>query len=344
MKKLSLLLAILTAALTLGCQNGAGGDTQLPVRMHEAPEGVINGGGGKGVKCGSIVTTLDLWEAVNVHRLTLQPALSSLDEELIRFSYRYIQQTQPQWSDPTPQNDQAFLSAIKTEIFGRQVFISPGKRLSFTNDATLPALPSNCEFVQIAIYANDGKIYFDSEYWSLLNPQAQASLAFHELAYLQSRTFGHLNSDEARSVVGRIFSTLPVDPNFPDLRGKRYAWCGAGGGDNAAEVFEIYFNEEVQGGISGLGVYFSALNGEYMLTKTSGFLPRLTLSQVSVGDFPATHIQIYNPVRDETLNFEMGLGAYPGSVKLSDLSPFVRAWKPGEAVPVESWALCREEM
>jgi hypothetical protein len=298
-------------------------------------KGVINGGGGKGVKCGTTVTTLDLWEAVNVHGLTLKPELSTLNQEFLQGAYAYSDLTNEKPLDRTPQMEAMILKSIQEEILDRQVYITSGTRLPATADATLPKLPTGCEFVQIAIYADDGKIYFDREYSDALALQAFSSLVLHEFAYLKSRRYGNFNSDEARRVIGKIFSTAKLEPNFPDLRGRKYVACGAGGGSNGGEIFEIVFNEETQNGILGLGVYFAAVKNEYMLTKTYGFLPGATLAQIASKNFPTQQIQIENRERKTILSFEIGVHTNHGRPMA-----FVRAWAPGEALPAESWSIC----
>lgn len=329
MKNYLMSLGVGLFLLTACQQHSANKPSSAPLKPQTSQDGVISGGGGKGVKCGDQVTTLDLWEAVEIHGLQLEMELGNLDNELIYHAYGYLKQTQPDWNKLMNVSSQEILAAVKKEIFDKQMFIPQGQRLSFTNDATLPVLKPGCEFIQIAVYADDGKIYFDREYWELLKPQAQASLIFHELAYLVSRRFGTLNSDEARTVIGKIFSTSAIIPNFPDSNGRR-AWCGAGGGQNRAETFEIYFYEEIQNGVSGVGAYFFALKNEYMLTQTYGFLPNVSLDQIGRGQFPSLQIPIRNTTRKTSMTFEIGRGR----------SPFVRAWKSGDAVPVESWAVC----
>ncbi len=328
----------LLALLLLSCGGSPknSGESQFQ-RTPLKSEGTSNGGGGKGVKCGSSVTTLDLWEAVHISRLKLKPEQSSLDQEIIDGALAYVKQTQPYWT--TPVTDQQILDRVKAAFFDRQVFIAEGRRLAFTQDATLPSLPIGCEFVQIAIYVDDGKIYTDREYWNQMSDQAKASLVYHEIAYLRSREFQKtplkFNSDEARGVIGRIYSTLPIEPNFPDFRGKNAVWCGAGGGSNGAAVFETYLVEESRGGVAGVAIYFFALNGEYMLTKTEGFLAGDTVQPYADRTFPGRSIKISNVTRGTIQTFEIAMMRTQDGV-------FPYMWIRGQdgTAPQPSYAVC----
>lgn len=126
--------------------------------------GGVDGGGGVGVVCGNHVSTLDLFEAKS-RGVVLQKVNGDLDENLKFFGAKVSIHfaSGPARTDPP----EIMLDKINHNIISKFRDIPEGSYLKFFNDATLPVLPADCRFVQLAFYDDDKDIlYRDLKYWS----------------------------------------------------------------------------------------------------------------------------------------------------------------------------------
>lgn len=253
--------------------------------------GGVDGGGGTGVMCGDQVSTLDLFEAQS-SGLDLQTVSDDLDENIKYFgakvSLHFALESGPA-DIPTPgiQSRADFmLKVMKKEIVSKFRDIPDNQRLAFFSDATLPSLPTNCHFVQLAYY-DDGTntLYRDPRYWSKMDVRNQTALIIHEYVYRRARRFKIKNSDETRKLIGHFFSLQPLEPLLSPLWNlKDNLWCTFGS-PGRTDLFEFYGKEETRGGQLGVAFYFDLFKNIFLTTRMSAFFPGYTLDQFTGGHF-----------------------------------------------------------
>ncbi len=192
-------------------------NTAKPIES-ETPrlEGVINGGGGKGVLCTingqKKLEVLDIYEGRNIYNLTY-PILKNDKESFKYFSEKLTRH----FSDGTTKtNNNITNEDIDTfGNFSKVKFTKKGQKLKQTNDAFAPYMEENCEEVQIAIYYNESSLLIDKELWDMLDPLNKNALIVHEFLYLKFRTeHDQVTSIDTRKLVGYIFSNEGIDPIF----------------------------------------------------------------------------------------------------------------------------------
>lgn len=295
-----LLISFFIVASYQACQKASPG---LSAASSSAPltfemQGGVDGGGGKGVQCGQQVMTLDLFEAKQ-NGLSFVNSRSTLEDNLIFFGIqlaRHFAENRSDFStDPIePSVATVLLETLQREILGKFEDIPRDHYLPSTQDATIPILPSGCAMVQIVIYHKDGTLYRDRNLWDRLSLNDQTALILHEWIYYRARTYGALNSDESRKLVGQIFSGTE-QPLFEPLWGKsRRLLCLAGIQGSDQEIFEFLVVDDTQQNINGLHFAFKALKNQYVTSRTSGFLTGastadLTNLNLKTASFPVTN-------------------------------------------------------
>jgi hypothetical protein len=331
-----LLLALFAFQVSCG-KNAISGEGSSPVikpNIHSSDAGGVDGGGGKGVLCGNHLETLDLYEA-RANHLEIPNDYQDLDANLKKFGKRmaeYFSESSREFSD-------ADFEDKLPQIFDQQVTqhfkdIPIGTRLPPTDDATIPDLSDKCSIVQIAIYSTDGTIYRDSEYWSKLQAIEQAALIIHEAIYHDAKQYGVLKSDESRKAVGMIFSDEPKLPLLsPIWNANSKFWCGAGIKGTSQEIYELYGVDEVQNGVSGLALYFKAFKSIYVTSRTSTFLPGLSVAQFMNHSAPSTQANAENLSTGQNWIFELS--------RDSNSKYTFRAYSQGSMPPPYSNSLCQ---
>lgn len=286
-----LLLAVLT-----GCKT----DT---VAVPKAPhEGVGSSGGGIGVICGDTVRTLDLYEATEVHGLTLLPGATTTDGAVLAVSKRLIRYL----SSDRPQTDEELLAEIRKEVFGRFREVAPGS-LALSQDATLPPLQPGCRFAQIALYEDERDvIWIDPSLWGRLDPLNQASLVLHESAYKLARQFKAKTSDETRRIVGLMASTTEIEPIYAGLDGREAILCStySAGDTLGPEGYWVTFFDDQEAGVAGLRVYATVLDGTFLLSRTTAFVPGASMANALIDGFPAMSLELRQPLIDREWHLE----------------------------------------
>ena len=183
----------------------------ISVTVFAAEGGSMGGGGGKGVLCGEKLEALDLYEAREVLHLKEAPRKSNLEEELNFASDQLYQilfeEEKADGFEPHPAlKKMKWMSPwILTQIKFTE------KVLPFTDDATLPMLPQDCKFVQIAVFSRQPFYVKINPYlWSKLDTRNQAAILAHEQYFFGMNVFkdygAKLNSDRTRRLISKAFS------------------------------------------------------------------------------------------------------------------------------------------
>jgi len=299
--------------------------------------GSIQSGGGKGILCGSTLATLDLFEA-RQRGLGILPGSGDFEADIGSFgaeTYKHIADSNAGFD--SPQLAEMLRKEMHDSIISHFRSIPKGQRLPLTGDATLPPLPDNCSAVQIAIYAENGSIYLDADYWSMLPPIERVALVVHEWIYYRARQYGGaLNSDESRRVLGLIFSGKNPEPLLsPIWNADHIAWCMAGTKGTDRENYEFYAIDETQGNRSGVGIYFKEFKSSYLTSRVSVFLPGMTLEKLVSNRFSNTFGTATNHLFGKEWVFEMAPG-YDSTTNIE-----LRAYVIGENPPPLSLGFCQ---
>lgn len=239
--------------------------------------GAVSGGGGRGVVCrdqaGVIRSAqlLDLFEAERIFNLRLQPEKPSFEEEIesallkINLGGHQIQITQYD---------------VETNFNRRVQFVGDDLVLQPIDDSFEPIVPKDCKIEQVANYHQSGRLFIKEEIWKAFSSLNKAALVIHELAYLQARTRGQLQSSYyVRQFVGYMFSTnklssyrMPVPESGSDL-----LYCvnrDANSGLNLSYEFYLFPvkctdpNLEPPKGYGCHRVVFSYLSGQIVYDQT----------------------------------------------------------------------------
>jgi len=243
--------------------------------------GTRDGGGGKGVLCGNQVSTLDLFEARHSGLIPIERS-NDLNENLKLFGMELAKHFTDSASDlQNPDYPELILKEMQQSIIEKFNDIPKGTRLQPTSDATMPNIPVECSFVQIAVYDDQAqKIFLDREYWDQMSVLDQSALILHEWIYRRARLSGSVTSDETRKVIGQIFSGYNPEPLLsPIWNANKKIWCGAGIEGTDQEVFEFFGVDETRNGKSGTALYFRVFKGITLTSRISAFIPNLSLDQ-----------------------------------------------------------------
>ncbi len=305
-------------------------------------QGGVDSGGGKGVRCGKKVTTLDLFEARSRGLIPLEKT-DTLEGHLRFFGLelvKHFSESGKEFKDP--QFSQVIYQELKTSILDRFQDIPRNTRLPMTADANLKIqIPEGCQLVQIAVMVKSGTIYRDTQYWSEMDPLEQSALVQHEFIYKRARQYQALYSDESRAVVGMIFSGNNPDPMFSPLWStSKKIWCGAGRQNTSEEIFEFYGIDETHidssgNRNSGVRILYRGMKNIYMTSKTSVFFPGLTIEKILTGDFSTMGSIAKNSILNKKWLVEIAPdSSYPGSI-------LTRAFEENRLVTPMSKGFCK---
>jgi len=194
----SIAILILTATLTFGGLN--------------VYAGVSTSGGGIGVLCkvptAQKLQLLDFYEAPFKQQELIQ-STGTFDGDYSIGLQRLRSLVGD--SRPVTQDD---IIEIQANFKKNTEFTS--KNLMPTGDAgPTPSLPSNCHYVQIAVYHDfNDKLLVNKELWDQLDSLNQAALLTHEAIYKMQRVAFFADSYQARSLVRELFLK-----NGPTIKG-----------------------------------------------------------------------------------------------------------------------------
>ncbi len=220
---------IILAALSLltACSK----ETKIIERVPDSPlkqgnaepvfQGVINGGGGKGVLCNKdgtqTVELLDLYEAREIYEIHDQKNFDTLDQGIDFLAYEMAKKF---WTPITvlPYVSKENVKKTLKHFIEDIKFIEGGKRLKLTDDSYDPLLDENCKVVQLALFYDESKLLVDKGYWDLLSPTGKTALVAHELFYLLDRANNNNNSMRTRKLVGYILSERGIGSMYGFLK------------------------------------------------------------------------------------------------------------------------------
>jgi hypothetical protein len=290
MKTLVSSILILLSICQTACSDSSTKNGTAPDPSVMKLEGVVNGGGGKGVQCGNTVRLLDLYEGEL--RGYPQPVSSgNFDQDLRKYIYKLNRQISMPGSD-VENIDQAI--ATTYAMLQKVIDIPNGEKLEFTNDATLPEIPTNCHFVQIATniveYPQgpnspiEPKVYRDKDLWNRLPVIDQVALINHEYLYWLARFTGkETSSDDTRFLISRMFSGLETYEMFTPIWNASPTYlCVFNSGDG--HFFNFLAAPESRNGVQGTGIYFSIIKDIWISSRSSAFIPDLKPVQFIVPD------------------------------------------------------------
>jgi hypothetical protein len=255
-----------------------------------ASRGGMEGGGGKGVRCGNVVSLLDLYEG----QLAGYPApitSGGFDQDLRTYIFKISRQLSTPGIDV---NAPGYLDKVMSKTYGLlgQVNDIPnGQTLTFTNDATLPKIPADCSFVQVAVNivseSNSGVdivVYRDKVLWELMPEIDRVALIIHEYTYWMTRIFGETSSDDTRKLVARMFSGLETYEMFSPIWNAAPIISCWGNNSSGTQSWEIFAAQEADHGVSGVGFYFRSITGKFKTSRTHAFFAGLKPNDLLAGN------------------------------------------------------------
>lgn len=296
--------------------------------------GTKDGGGGKGVSCGSNLRVLDLYEAEEVDHLPMGGSLGDLTANLMHYgavTYRHFSETELDVTNPNVQKE-AYEELDK--LRQKFQFIPKGTRLPVSKDATVKPLPRGCKLVQIAFLKDEHTVLIDPEYWDRLNALDQSALILHEYLYMSYKFEGGARtSDATRKAVGLIYSADDKSAVLAAMwNAKSSIFCGAGG-VNYAGIFQVYLIDAEENGIKGIRLLFFQVNDAVMIAPTTVFIPTLSLQKVMSGVNFSSDIVV--PQTKQKTHFEFTTTSSYQGTSLS-----IRAWAKGSRRPTGSPGFC----
>ena len=306
-------------------------------------EGTVDGGGGKGVLCGSRLVTLDRFEAERNFGSAVRLDSETVDEALIAIGDRFAKHTGTQDTVPMNQWTQGskvrLLKQWKNSIGVRLRPIPAGARLVDTTDATLPKLPATCSFVQLAIYEKDGTIKYDTDYWARLEPIDIAVLYAHEYFYAEFRKNGYKTSDETRAMISQLLANK-LKPMFQDLWSKPDFLNCDGGGSIPGTSFEVFLSDS-NAGSPVLSLYFRRLGDTVVYTETHGEMLGLTTEDfLNPKNWLSSQFTVREAVFGTPWLIEIQLNPM-GTSPAGHKEILFRAYRSGEPAPQLVPMLCR---
>ena len=273
-------------------------ETQVTVQngttaTHSEAGGVINGGGGKGVRCTkngkTTVEVLDLYEAKSIYNLSIKDFGSNEEtakEKLAEVLARHF------WN-PYSVEMAEFTKAMKQtfiqEFFNNIRFIDEGKTLRLTNDSFEPTIENGCEPVQVAMYYDESVLLIDKALWTKMDWTNKMGLIAHEALYFLARQSGTKNSMTTRKLVGMLFSEAGVTPIADGLPTdtKKFLNCHLTAAGFSKGYFNMYSSKNAAGE-NGLQLIFFDLGNEGSLFRTSSFIENLSFLQLQNPKFASS--------------------------------------------------------
>jgi hypothetical protein len=254
-----------------------------------ATAGVGSSGGGKGVLCGGNLRVLDLYEAEEIYHLPSGTIYESLDASLKDYGVKagaYQDAATINPNDPTLQA--TVLASVQSEFFNLISDVPVGTSIPPTTDATLPSIPSSCNFVQIILYDDSTNvIHRNPTLWSNLSIRDQTALILHELIYKEGREdFGATTSDDVRRLVGVLMSATPPDPMYEGYFNNKVLSCvfAKYGQNDPSSQLDMY--DDTVNGVKGITLQAMTLHGDYNWGKTHFFIPNISTDSIAVNELP----------------------------------------------------------
>jgi len=256
-------------------------------RLGFARIGGIDSGGGKGVRCGSHVQTLDLFEARQLG-LSMKRSAGVFESDLKYFgtiAAIYLGTSAP--IDDIESFSEVTLNTLKQQVVDKFSDIEPGTVLPPTSDATVDRtlIPVDCEIVQIAIFDDRRDVVFRD----------------------RARRNGVLNSDEIRSVVGKLFLLKPIEPIFlPVWKAATVLSCNIPFVDEAdlpnSSIF--YLLDQGDENHPSVGVHVQSVGSYYVSARTVGTIAGTSVSRF-FSESVETQITITNSITGATWDMEV---------------------------------------
>lgn len=194
-------------------------------------QGTINGGGGVGLRCGSKLEMLDLFEA-RKEGLTFPYTLNSAAEtaKLVaeKFAYHFWNPESISVQKMSDFYDQMMLLPIlegrpfKNPATGKMEDVQFVESLPLSNDFGRYQIPAGCQLEQIAFFSDaNTQLSIVMSAWEQLDLLSKAVLVTHELVYMFDRRNGlgtlrpgthSPSSESSRRFVGQLLSkeSLPT--------------------------------------------------------------------------------------------------------------------------------------
>ncbi len=253
-------------------------------------EGVVNGGGGKGVLCQKDgqphLEVLDIHEGRYVYGLTY-PEYASL-EAAYRHHFNLEGKGEPRVVEEMIQN---YNKLVKTTFR----FLPHGYRLKDTQDSLEPFVLLGCEVVQIAVFYNEEIALVDGELWEMLSPLNQLALTLHEFHYARKRSRSSVeDSRSTRRLVAYGLSTEFVGTLDLDLDYDReYLSCISGKPTDPGKAIpstEFLFQSDKEDSRK-THVYFTEFNGIPVYYNTSGTIDK-SLEEIMGDDRSWTSLRL----------------------------------------------------
>lgn len=217
-----------------------------------AASGTRDGGGGIGVTCRSgtsfNVQILDFYESENLRHLQPLPTRSNVTLEILERLKRIALLNSNPIDGSWKPSEQVAVHIVNNFLKQAQF---TNETLALTDDATKPLLLPHCQFVQIAVYAPNNKIWVNSSLWNKLDIRSQAGLILHEFFYHSRREAGEKTSDSARKYIGDLFSVSKMQAKYFDMPKTDINWCVTEGAASDKNVISFY-------------VYYSFLERRYI--------------------------------------------------------------------------------
>jgi len=296
-RKLSVLF--FSSYLCLACSDKT---TQDPLDNPKVPgavteikslQGVVNGGGGKGVICHqndkSQLEVLDIYEAKTLYNLKLsafkKDPYFSKDLGLFVSSlyYKHFLKSGELSEGLSKKRIESFNSKKVQPLLNSIKYTEPDQKLNQTNDALEPLLGQNCETVQLAVYYDESILLIDKKLWEELDFLNKAALILHELVYFQARIFGEVNSVKTRKVVGHLFTESRITPVLKGQVGAAASICYLKEENGVISVNEpaLFIDNAEEQGVKGVKVSIGpALADDFILFRKSGFIPHILVVDV----------------------------------------------------------------
>lgn len=298
---LTLIMIVLTACDKTVTNIVPGTNTSTPQSEVSTPNGslqadsggVINGGGGTGVRClkdgKQTVEVLDLYEAKSIYNLSMMDFGTSEEEakdKLAQILARHF------WNPYTIEMEKYanYLKQTYLQEFLNNIrFIDAGKKLRPTKDAYDPVLETGCEPVQVAVYYDESVLLVDKALWDQMDWTNKMGLLAHEALYFLARQSGTTNSMSTRKLVGMLFSTKgakPIEEGVPAELNKSLGCEITSGGFSKGRFF--MYKSQLSSGEKGLELVFRDLGNDGSLFKTSSFIQDLSFAQLQFPKFTGT--------------------------------------------------------
>lgn len=175
-----------------------------------------DGNGGYGLECNGKLYVLDLYEAVNNHKLTvnLGTANLSVDEKVEIMLKRWEKLNKPLADEYRKKYYQMNQTSeiLDDKVVMKDGDIIIGENISQVIDIGTTIIEKICKPVAMARNVDLGesvstKIFFYRNYWNRLNNDGRAALKLHELIYYNVRMTEH-NSQNVRRLIALLASDM----------------------------------------------------------------------------------------------------------------------------------------